>query len=408
VGYFEQRRVFAGTTLLPQTLWMTKTGAESNLDYSIPLRDDDAISVRMAAREASIIRHIVPIGELLLLTDSGEWVLTSTDSGAITPFTVSFRPQSYIGANLVQPVVVGTSAVYAAARGGHVRAAGYDFDVNSYVSIDMSLRCPHLFDFRTIIDMAYAKAPVPIVWAVSSNGALLGMTYVPEQQVYAWHRHVTGVSDAFESICVVGEGEDDVLYAVVRRTIGEATKRYVERMPGRLFGSQGEYFGVDCGLTYSGVSATTITGLGHLEGREVAIYANGAVQTNKTVSGGSITLDAATTYAHVGLPVDAVIETLPVAAEIEAYAQATIKNVSKVTMRVASSGAFMVGPDLSRMHEAKIRTTEAYGSPPSLKSGEVEVSVASSWTDDGSIVIRRNSPVPVTIAALTVELVFGG
>jgi hypothetical protein len=482
VGYFEQRRVFAGTTALPQTLWMTKTGLESNLDYSIPVRDDDAISVKMAARESSIIRHIVPVGELLILTDSAEWIVSSGDNGPITPFSISLRPQSYIGANLVQPVIVGTSAVYAAARGGHVRAAGYDFDVNSYVSIDMSLRAAHLFDFNTIVDMAYAKGPVPIVWAVSSNGSLLGMTYVPEQQVYAWHEHST-INGAFESICVVGEGNDDILYAVVRRPIsgqiptssltssgttatftsteahlmetgqsvtisganqaayngtftitvtgsttftftipssavtpatgtivvrGNRYRRYVERMASRFFNGLENFFGVDCGLTYSGASATTISGLDHLEGQAVAVLANGGVQTNKTVSGGQVVLDSATTLAHIGLPVYAMFETLPVAAEIEAYAQSTIKNVNEVTLRVYNSGGFTAGPDLTRLTEAKIRTTEPYGSPPALKTGEVEVAVSSSWRDDGSIIVRRITPTPLTVVSMTLELVFGG
>lgn len=482
VAYFEQRRVFGGTTGLPQTLWMTKSGTERNLDYSIPLRDDDAISVRMAARESSIIRHIVPVGELLILTDSGEWVLTSTDGGAITPYSISFRPQSYIGANLVQPVVVGTSAVYAAARGGHVRAAGFDFDVNSYVSVDMSLRAAHLFDFKDIVDMAYAKGPTPIVWCVSSDGSLLGMTYVPEQQVYAWHEHRT-VSGKFESVCVVGEGNEDRLYAVVRRPVigaipvssltsssttatltfsephlldtgqeitvsganeaayngtftvtatsatvvtytlassaaspatgtisvtGERNRRYVERMAARFFVSQQEYFSVDSGLTYSGAAASVISGLGHLEGKTVSVYANGAVQSSQVVSGGQITLEEEATYAHIGLPVTAVFETLPVAAEIEAYAQSTIKNISKVTLRVVNSGAFRVGPDRTRLTEAKVRTTEPYGSPPSLVSGEVEVAVAASWQDDGTVMVRRSTPTPLMITNMTIELAFGG
>lgn len=481
VGYFEQRRLFGGTILLPLNLWMTKTGAERNLDYSIPLRDDDAISVRMAAREASIVRHIVPVGELLVLTDSAEWVVSSTDGGAITPYSISLRPQSYIGASLVQPVVVGTSAVYAAARGGHVRAAGYDLDVNSYVSIDMSIRAAHLFDYKTIVDMAYSKAPVPVVWNVSSDGSILGMTFVPEQQVYAWHRHTT--DGAFESICVVGEGNDDVLYAAVRRRIrgdvpdasltssgttatftasephllqtgqsvtvagaaeaayngafvitvtgastftytlpesaaspatgtitctGNRSRRYVERMASRFFINAQEYFGVDSGLTYSGVSTSVITGLGHLEGKAVVIHSNGGVQGVKQVFGGSITLDEPTTYANIGLPVVSFLETLPVAAEIEAYAQSTIKNISRVTLRVANSGTFRAGPDLTRMTEAKIRTTEPYGSPPALKTGEVEVAVTGSWQDDGSVFIRRSNPVPLTITSMTIELAFGG
>lgn len=407
VGYFEQRRVFAGTTLLPQTIWMTKTGLESNLDYSIPIRDDDAISVKMAAREASIIRHIVPVGELLILTDSGEWVVSSTDGGPITPYSISMRPQSYIGANLVQPVVVGTSAVYAAARGGHVRAAGYDFDVNSYVSVDMSLRAAHLFDYKQIVDLAYAKAPTPIVWAVSSDGTLLGMTYVPEQQVYAWHQHST-VNGAFESICVVGEGNDDILYAVVKRTIDETEVRYVERMASRYFQNLEDYFGVDCGLTYSGAATDTITGLDHLEGETVAILADGAVMSPRAVSSGSITLDADAELVHVGLPVTAQFETLPMAAELEAYAQATLKNVNAVTCRVVNSGSFFAGPSTSDLFEAKIRTTEVYGSPPDLQTGEFEVKVPGSWQENGTIVVRNVNPTPLQVVNMTIEVVFGG
>ena len=408
VGYFEQRRVFAGTTLLPQTFWMTKSGLESNLDYSIPVRDDDAISVKIAAREASIIRHVVPIGELLLLTDSGEWVVSSGGQGPITPYAITLRPQSYIGANLVQPVVVGNSAVYAASRGGHVRAAGYDFDVQSYVSIDMSLRAAHLFDFKTIVDMAYAKGPIPIVWAVSSDGSLLGMTYVPEQQVYAWHQHETW-QGTFESICVVGEGDEDVLYAVVRRTIGTSTFRYVERLASTYFSSLPEYVGSDCGLTYRGSPATTISGLNHLEGEPVVALADGAVVRDLTVTSGQITLPKAASVVQIGLPMVCDMQTLPLAVEgIDGYAQGRVKNINQVFLRVYKSGGIYTGPDVSHLTEAKIRTTEPYGSPPALRTGEVDVVVTPTWVRDGQVVVRQTDPIPLTIVSLTIELQFGG
>lgn len=47
------------------------------------------------------------------------------------------------------------------------------------------------FDNLSIVDMAYQKAPTPIAWAVSSNGVLLGITYIPQQQIGAWHWHDT-------------------------------------------------------------------------------------------------------------------------------------------------------------------------------------------------------------------------
>jgi|694.fasta_scaffold15065_5 hypothetical protein len=406
VCYYEQRRVFAGTPNLPQTFWMTKAGTESNLDYSIPVRDDDAISVKIAAREANSIQHAVVIGDLLLLTESAEWRVGSSGD-LLAPTTITVRPQSYIGASHVQPVTANTVAIYAAARGGHVRAIGFDNDIQSYISIDLSLRAAHLFDYKTIKDLAYAKGPIPIVWAVSSDGRLLGLTYVPEQQVYAWHSHDTQ-DGFFESIAVVSEGNDDILYAVVRRTIGTATKRYVERLSSRYFQDLKNFFGVDCGLTYSGAAATTISGLSHLEGKAVYILADGAVMPPRVVNGGQITLDKAASLVHVGLPIVSDLQTLPLAVEVEAYAQATKKNIKAVALRVYQSSGIYVGPDADHLTEAKIRTTEPYGSPPGLQTGEVEVDISPAWTTEGQVVVRQVDPVPLTIVSMTTTVSFGG
>ena len=74
----------------------------------------------MAAREVNAIRHIVPLSNLLLLTAAGEWRVTSVNSDAITPTSVSVKPQSYVGSSNVQPLVVNNTALFAAARGGHI------------------------------------------------------------------------------------------------------------------------------------------------------------------------------------------------------------------------------------------------------------------------------------------------
>ena len=255
VSYFEQRRVFAGTNNAPQNIWMTKSGTESNMSFGLPIRDDDRIEFRVAAREANTIRHIVPLTNLLMLTGSAEWRITSVNSDAITPTSISVKPQSYVGANNAQPVIVINSLVYAAARGGHVRELGYNWQANGFVTGDLSLRAPHLFDNFTIIDMGLSKAPIPIVWMVSSNGKLLGLTYVPEQQLGAWHQHDT--DGVFESVATVSEGNDDVTYCVIRRTINGASKRYIERMGTRLFATQRDNFFVDSGATYNGTNTDT-------------------------------------------------------------------------------------------------------------------------------------------------------
>lgn len=278
VSYFEQRRVFAGTNNGPQDIWMTKSGTESNMSFGLPIRDDDRIEFRVAAREANTIRHIVPLTNLLLLTGSAEWRITSVNSDAITPSSISVKPQSYIGANNTQPVIVNNSLVYCAARGGHVRELGYNWQANGFITGDLSLRAPHLFDNLTTIDMSLSKSPIPIVWMVSSDGKLLGLTYVPEQQLGAWHQHDT--DGTFESVACVSEGNDDVTYCVIKRTINGATKRYVERMGTRLFATQRDNFFVDAGATYNGTNTDTnktVTisgGTNYTKGESITITTN--------------------------------------------------------------------------------------------------------------------------------------
>ena len=247
VTYFDQRRVFAGTINQPQNMWLTRAGTESNLTYSIPTRDSDSIAFRVVAREANTVRHLVPLANLVALTSSAEWRVTSVNTDSLTPTSISVKPQSYIGANDAQPVVVNNNVVYAAARGGHAREMAYQYTAGGYVTGDLSLRAPHLFDQLQIMDMAFSKAPYPIIWMVSSNGNLLSLTYVPEQQIGAWARHDT--DGVFESICVVAEGAEDVLYAIVNRKINGVQKRYVERMRPRVFATPADSFFVDCGGT---------------------------------------------------------------------------------------------------------------------------------------------------------------
>lgn len=410
VSYFEQRRVFAATINRPQTTWMTKSGTESNMTQSVPPQDDDAVIFRIAAREVNSIRHIVPLTNMILLTTSAEWRIQSSDSGALTPSNISARPQSYIGANMVQPQVVGNRIVYPRGRGGRVNELAYSFDAQGYVTSDLSLLAQHLFDGYTITDMALPKAPYQIAWFVSSNGDLLGLTYVPEQQVAGWHHHDTGNGDKFLSVCAVGEGDEDAVYVVTRRTINGVQRQFVERMHSRRFGQQADAFFVDCGATYRGAATNTVTGLDWLNGMTVSILGDGAVYPQQVVTGGTITLPspATATTITIGLPITAQIQTLPLAFETQAFGQGRTKNVNKVWLRVVESSGIFAGPRFDALKEAKIRTDENYGTPPRLQTREIDLVLTPSWQADGSVCIQQSDPLPLTIAAMTLEVAVGG
>ena len=399
-SYYEGRRIFGGSKLLPQDVFMSASGTEADMSYSIPTIDSDRIYFRIAAREQSRVRHIIPLAQLMLLSDSTEYQVTPANDDILTPSSVSVRPQSFVGANSAPPALVNNTVVFAASRGGHVRELGYNASVLGYMTGDLSIRASHLFDGHTIKDMSYQKSPLPIVWCVSSSGKLLGLTYVPEEKVGAWHQHTT-TDGTFESVVSVPEGDEDVVYVIVKR----GSNRYVERLSDTYRGGteniSDAYF-VDSGVTYSGTATTTINGLGHLEGKSVAYLADGLPGTG-TVTSGALTLSKAAAKVHVGLPMTSQIKTLPMTMlGADAFGTGRTKNITRVWARLFESAAFEAGPTASSMRSS---LTPAAGS---LLSDFVEVTLPSSWNDEGQIVIQQSNPLPLTIAGMTIEVASGG
>lgn len=406
VAYFEQRRVFGGGINTPQTLVLTRSGTEADLATSIPSRDDDAITFRVASLETNTIAHLVSLQELLALTTSAEARVTS-DGAALTPATVGFKFQSYVGAGPARPQLSNNSLVFAAARGGHVREMGFSNDAGGFITNDLSLRATHLFDGFQIVDSAQTKAPYPMLWFTSTSGLLLGLTYIPEQQIAAWHSHDT--DGLYESVAVVAEGEEDAQYFVVQRTINGAQRRYVERRASRRFAELADAFFVDCGVRYEGPPTIALSaGLSHLEGKEVAILADGAVQARSVVTGGTLTLDRAASKIVIGLPITADAQTLPFAVEIPGYGQGRPKNLNKVFLRLFASSGVLAGPSFDKLYEAKMRKDELVGDPPKLTSGEVSIALSATWADNGQLCLRQDEPLPLEILSLSMEVSIGG
>ena len=60
---------------------------------------------------------------------------------------------------------------------------------------------------------------------------LLGMTFQPEHEVYAWHRHHT--DGEFLCVCSVPGNDADTLFAVVRREGQHCLETFAPRMRGQ-------------------------------------------------------------------------------------------------------------------------------------------------------------------------------
>lgn len=417
--YYLQRKVFGGTTNNPQTLVFSGTGSFNNMNVSQPTKDDDAITRTLVSKQVNEIRHFVPGQSMLVMTSGAEWRCYPGSTGtSLTPAACATLPQTAYGSSHTPPLQIGYNILFIQERGSRVREMAYDALRDNYTATDMSILSSHLFyDTGAQYDVqewCYAQEPFQIAWCVRSDGILLGFTYMKEQDVYAWHRHTT--DGVVESVFSIAEGKVDAVYMIVARTIGGVTKRYVERMAERVFTTIADAWFVDCGLQYSGVPVTSVSGLGHLEGKTVAILGDGSVMPSQVVTGGAVTLDGPYSKVTVGLPYESDLESLNL--EVSGGGgtiQGQMKKIAQVTVRVKDARGLQVGiaQTLQRgvsgayTTEVKQRQTEILGTPMLPFTGDFALKIPTEWSLDGRLFCRQTYPLPVTILALIPEVAVG-
>lgn len=412
--FMEQRLAFASTANQPQACWFSQSANYENFGFSRPRKASDGFEFRIRARQVNEIRGLMPSARgLMVLTSGGEWIVSGGDQGFLTPDQIVIQPQSYRGASTVQPIVVGNTVLFAQDRGGVVRDFSYEFSEDSFTGKDLTILARHLFENRSVTAWGYAQAPYSMIWVVLSDGSLASLTYIKEHDVWGWSRHET--DGVFEDVTVIGEGEEDVAYFVVRRTIDGQEKRYIERLHSREFDDVRDAFFVDSGLTYVGVPADEISGLDHLEGETLVALADGNVVRNLTVADGSITLPFEASKIHIGLPYEATIKTLDIDMGMLSglgSVQGRSKTISEVTFRVEKTRGIWLGTDdetreSGKLIEWKQRAGEAYGDPIDVYTGDFRITPMADWTSGGNIVVKQFDPLPMTVLAVMPDVTVG-
>ena len=410
VGYYEQRRFFGGTNNQPMSFWATQPGTSSNLDYSIPSQASDALRVTIQAARSSNIEHIVGEQDLVLLTSSDEWRVFTASGDALSPSTISIKKQQSNGSTNIVPILIQNQLIYNAAVTGHLRALIYDWQLSGYRSDDLCILAQHLFKNHSIVDMSYSRwAPYPTVWCVRDDGVLLGLTYEPGQQVAAWHQHTT-VNGAFKSICCIQEGNFDVLYCIVERTINGVVTQYVEAMDTRAYGTILENANfVDSGITQVFASPViAVSGLTWLESQTVSALLDGKAVTGLTVSSGAVTLPYAAFIVTIGLPITATLQTLPATIAGDASGGlGHIKNINKVWVRAVDYCGMTAGATGGNMITVPPLATDSSNNPI-MAAGEIRSVVMPSYGNDGSLQIQQTLPLPLTICDIVMEVSIGG
>jgi hypothetical protein len=262
VGYYQQRLGFANTINQPQTVEFSRVGATADFSVSTPVQENDAVQFTIAGRQVQEVRALVDNGKLIIHTSGGEYVANGNQAGQITPTAISLAQQGSAGSEFIQPAVIGSTDLFVQARGTIIRDLRFSIQTTSYNGKDLTIFAPALFAKSNIVDMDWQQIHNSILWVVLDTGVLLGLTYIPEQEIWGWHRHLTGDGDKIENVVVVPEGEQDVVYLCVKRTINGTTKRYIEHFAKREFNDITlDAIFTDSALTYDGrnTGPTTMT-----------------------------------------------------------------------------------------------------------------------------------------------------
>jgi hypothetical protein len=199
---------------------------------------------------------------------------------------------------------------------------------------------------------------------------------------------------------VIDNGDDTVTVEVLAYTSGTVvTVRAIANVPTSLRAT--------ARATWA-KAVDQISGLGHLEGRTVGVLGDGNVVANGleddpiVVTAGAITLPRPYVKIRVGLPIVAEIQTLDIDIPEGGTLIERKKRINRVNLLVESSRGIRAGTTGSsaNLREFKQRTTEAMGEPTALRTGVVEIPITAEWTNGGSVIVRQNDPLPLTILSI--------
>jgi hypothetical protein len=370
---------------------------------------DMAISATVAAdQEFNALSWLSSGDQLLIGGVGGEFMCgEQTTNDVFGPDNIKISKQSGYGSRAIEAISAGNAVVYVQKGGRQIMEMQFNIQSSNFDSDDKSVPAEHLM-VGGITQTAFQKETDSIIWAVRGDGLLLSFTYNPKQDVFAWAQHpVGGTGTVVESIAVIPAPTLDrsELWLIVRRTINGTTKRYVEYMerPFRTGDTQASAFYLDSGLTYSGLPATTISGLNHLEGQTVSILTDGAAHPDRVVTGGAITLQQAGSVVNVGLscPCRLVTERIDAGAA-DGTAQGKTKRISKVVFRFYNSLGGSYGPENGPYDDLLTRNgDDDMDVAPPLLTGDTDIlDWPNGYDMDGVVEYRNDQPLPVTLVAI--------
>lgn len=446
---YQQRIIYGSSGFEPQRIWGTVTNDIENFALGDQTDATDAFAFDLNAPGRGPIVWLIAQSDLFCGFSGAEWIINSgTVSGtgastgsAITPSNINAVEQGTFGsAPQVQPAIVGNAVFFAQRQADAIRQMLFSVYTAKYMSQDLSTLADHLFA-SGIVQIAYQPRwrHQGIIWCVTNQGTLCGLTYDLEQEVFGWFQAQTGygqtslalppglIDNGFESVSVIdGKGTaDDEVWLVANRSIGGVNTRSIERMnpvnweeiftgaPNPPAPVLADAFYVDSGVTVLNPGTTYITGLGHLPGRYVYGLADGYPFGPILCNGGTAQLPPSipTTVGTVQIGLPIYYSGQPMRFDSDARmgnTQGLVKQVSDVFIRVWNSMGGSISNGTTPLPQWVSGTNYAVGAQvisPATQlayqcitaySGTVDPSASASWVNFPKPVSNAPVPIPYT------------
>lgn len=289
----EGRLWFAGE----DEIWGSVSDAYFSFDRSIE-GDSKSILRTIGFGPADPVKWIKSASQLVLGTAGDEIVVRSSSfSEALTQDNANVKSGSTQGSSIVEPVKIDSTIYFVQRSGVKVYSLDNYVDRDRFDTIDATLLNQSITS-PCVHRLAIARQPETRLFAVLDDGTAAVYTVDKSEEVAGWSRLEIANSGLIKDVVVIPEADEDRVYFVVQR----GSNYYLEKMA-KFKDSEGgdisETF--DSFKRYTSPGAA-ITGLSHLEGETVGVWADGQDRGTYTVSSGQITVASSWTNVIVGLP----------------------------------------------------------------------------------------------------------
>lgn len=268
------------------------------------LGDAGTINRSIAFEGVDTINWAISLQRLILGGDLAEYSIRSSSlDEPLTPTNFNPKRAGTSGATAVEAVQEGDSCIFVTRGGTRIYELAWGQSGVDYEESHLSALVPEIGQ-PGIVRIAVQRQPDPRIHFVRSDGKVAVLVRDRVENVIAFI--LVETDGTIEDVVVLpGDtgSEEDQVYYVVNRTINGATVRYYEK-----WAKESESVGgttnkqADAFVTFTQSASSTITGLTHLIGESVVVWADGKCLADSSGDIATFTVDGSgeITVTHLG------------------------------------------------------------------------------------------------------------